>query len=276
LADAHARRSLADARRFEAGVAAELVPCRAAEVEAGKALAHLGALEEALKELEQLRAAAKDGGDDATRKQAERLEREGAKAESKVTRLRAQAKKDGVKLPAGAESPATSAECEELRKTVSAAYLPHAAKRRGLEAAMQHADRVRGNANKHLDDAVSAAYKTQALSSHPDKRRGAGSSHEDTLRFQRVRTAYETLRDADQRRDYIDTFDHDKFLGQQAAAAAAAEEAAAREARATERSGRRPPAPGRRRAQPVHVPHRAGGLRLRRHAAVELRRRRRR
>ena len=181
------------------------VPERAAEAEALKALKHLGPLAEALAELDALRADAGKQGEEATRTraQADRAEREEAKLQSKLTRLRAAAKKDGVRLPGGAELPATAGEATALQQALSAAYMKHSQSRRELDTHMRHADAVRSAANKALDDAVSAAYKSQALASHPDKRRGAESTHEDTLRFQRVRTAYETLRDADQRRAYV-------------------------------------------------------------------------
>lgn len=203
---------MADARRYETHVALAIVPERAAEAEALKALKHLGDLTEPLTELEKLRGEAAAAAEEAkgkaadkemTRKQAEKAEKAEAKLQSKLTALRAKAKKDGVKLPGNAELPATLAEAEALRQAVSAAYMAHSQVRRQLDLRMRHADNVRSEANKMLDDAVSAAYKSQALASHPDKRRGAESTHDDTLRFQRVRTAYETLRDAEQRKAYV-------------------------------------------------------------------------
>ncbi len=101
-----------------------------------------------------------------------------------------------------------------------------------LSQRMAVAAKVRHGANAELDDTVGAAYKSAALAAHPDKRRSSSSA--DTLAFQRLRTAYDTLRDAELRRLYIDTLDHDAFIAQRAAAAAA--EAAAAERERGERS----------------------------------------
>ena len=161
-------------------------------------------------ELETLRAelAAADAPA-STQKQTERASRELGKAEAKVTRHRGEFKKERCKLPDGVtELPSTVDELRALRETLTVAYTNHSLARRRLDQNMQAADAVREAANKALDDAVSAAYKTQALAAHPDKRRGAGSTHEDTMQFQRLQTAYATLRDAEMRRAYIDTFDH--------------------------------------------------------------------
>ena len=250
-------------------MAQHLVPERAAEAEALKTLQHLDPLLEAQAELDAMREEVAAGGAASTQKQAERVAREIAKGEAKVTRLRAELKKQGCKLPADTkELPSTVDELRKLKHELSVAYTKHSTERRILDAHMRRADAVREVANKALDDAVSAAYKTQALAAHPDKRRGAGSTHEDTMQFQRLQTAYATLRDAEMRRAYIDTFDHgaaatlcarlltraaqfcskkqhsshvsrfaltarhthcaEKFLGQQAAAAAAAASAESR------------------------------------------------
>ena len=175
-----------------------------------KTLQHLSPLIEAQTELEGLRElVAASAGAASTQKQVERAAREIAKAEAKVTRLRAELKKHGCKLPADTkELPSTAAELTAVKEALSVAYGKHSVARRELDTHMRRADAVRDAANKALDDAVSAAYKTQALAAHPDKRRGAGSTHEDTMAFQRLQTAYATLRDAEMRRAYIDTFDH--------------------------------------------------------------------
>ena len=186
-----------------------LVPERAAEAEALKTLQHLTPLIEALTELEPLREQVAACGAGSTQKQTERAARELAKGEAKVTRLRAELKKQGCTLPADTkELPSSVEQLLAVREALSAAYSKSSVARRELDAHMRRADAVREAANKALDDAVSAAYKTQALTAHPDKRRGAGSTHEDTMRFQRLQTAYATLRDAEMRRAYIDTFDH--------------------------------------------------------------------
>jgi hypothetical protein len=129
-------------------------------------------------------------------------------------------------------------------------------KQQFLSGRLAQAFEHRRVANAVLDDVVSAAYKcapappragpgcslslaltpcsslllththtrTQALQQHPDKRRSGSTA--DTLALQRLRTAYETLRDATLRRAYIDTFNHDKFIADQAAAQAAESAAA--------------------------------------------------
>ena len=277
-------------------MAALIVPERAAEAEALKALKHVGLIGEALGELEKLRAAVPAGGEEATRKQAERWEREEAKAVAKVTRVRAAAKKEGVRLPPGVELPATAAEAQALKAALTSHYMAHAESRRTLERHMAEADAVRAGANKALDDAVGAAYKTQALSAHPDKRRGAGSTHEDTLRFQRVRTAYETLKDADQRRAYVRALrpglfalhlttvltmppaPPDRHVRPREISVAAGGGGGsvrgcgvARVRPRRRRRRRRRAAPGRRRAEPLHVPHCGCRRRLGRHASVGVR-----
>jgi len=57
---------------------------------------------------------------------------------------------------------------------------------------------------------ISTAFRKSSLLRHPDKRRS--SSNDDTLAYQRLRTAYDTLRDDDLRRRYIRLLDHDKFI----------------------------------------------------------------
>lgn len=169
------------------------------------------------------------------RRQLEKAEREVAKLQGKLSRLRADACKelrDGANPLGDWPTSLEEAKRAEAEQTQVAATAGRAA------AILAHrinlATRAKEEANAKLDAAVSAAYKSAALKAHPDKRRG-DSSADGTLAFQRLRTAYETLRDGSLRRSYIDTMDHDAFLANQATAVASAAAESAREA-----AGRRP------------------------------------
>jgi hypothetical protein len=187
------------------------------------------------------------------------------RAVSQLTRLRAEAKAAKLTPFESEEWPATAEAAQAAVEKLSGLYTLAVRKQQFLSGRLAQAFEHRRVANAVLDDVVSAAYKcapappprrgiaarllcsqlalthtpsclcvatlrlaaharTQALQQHPDKRRSGSTA--DTMAFQRLRTAYDTLRDATLRRAYIDTFNHDKFIADQAAAQAAESAAA--------------------------------------------------
>ena len=153
-------------------------------------------------------------------RQRDKMEKEQAKLLAKLTRLRVEARADGVVVVAGGEWPSTS---EQSLAVVQASEQRYQAVCRRIQVYEEHllaASAKKASADTALDEAVSAAYRTTVLQQHPDKRKSG--SQTDTLTFQRLRTAYETLHDGDLRRRYIKSYDHDQFLSERSAEAAAA------------------------------------------------------
>jgi hypothetical protein len=180
------------------------------------------------------------------RRKTAKAEKEVSKLEAKITRLKAEAESDGLKLESLGQPVATSDDLRKLAGRLSKDVATLEKRIEIVKGQVQKAVQFRDVANSVLDEAVSLAYKTQALAQHPDKRKSGSSA--DTLAFQRLRTAYETLRDPLLRRRYIETLDHDAFLVERAAqiaaenaAAQAAEEGArGRQAKGAKGGGGKP------------------------------------
>lgn len=149
-----------------------------------------------------------------------------------LVRLRAEDTAKGVRPVVGTEWPTSPDEAAVIAKALQERHAFHAQRQRVLADNLKVAEAAKAQAHAALDEAVSAAYKSQALQQHPDKRRSGSSA--DTMKFQRMKTAYETLKDPELRRRYIDMLDHDRFIAEQAAtqAAATAAESAAPPSRA--------------------------------------------
>jgi len=68
----------------------------------------------------------------------------------------------------------------------------------------------KAEALRDVDSAISASYKRRSRQMHPDKRRS--TSAEDTLNFQKMKTAADVLKDPETRRLYLELLDHEKFI----------------------------------------------------------------